>query len=311
MAKTAKNPYLLTVLTGPNAGAQERLSSGRVTLSGELGADFVLDGLDGPSIQLAIAKDRLRVKSERDDLVVSGKARVAPGVASITALPATLELAGNIQIHLCREAAPKKRKSAMRRLATAALCLVAIGAATLTVKAPSPGFFGEAMASILTPPEPQDVAALEVAPDAQAPSEGELPAQVPVALPTLEDARTEMMEQIKAADLRRLRATIDDGALRVVGTITDTQSDAWHDIRRGYEKRYGQIAPLLAKITEEVEVAPVTIMAIWLGETAEFSTAQGDILRQGDVTRSGWTVTGISATAVRLTRGDQEAQVDF
>jgi len=309
MAQAARKPYLLTVLTGPNAGAQEKLSRGRFTIAGEGNADFILDGVTGPHLQIAIVKGRIRLLSERDDVRILGVTRCVRGVACITDLPATIEVGAGVQIHLCQQVAAKKPRGLIKRSLATVGCLALIAAVALAVAGPRNPLFGEAMASILAPAAPEP-AQTELA--AVTPLPAQEPARVPVVpVPTLEDARTMLEARIAKDGLDDLNIVTSDGALRVTGTISELKASAWGAIRVAYEKKFGQIAPMLAKVDKVPEVAPVAIASIWLGDTPEFSTPEGDVMRIGDETESGWTIIAITPAFVALERGEQRAMVEL
>jgi hypothetical protein len=306
MANATRKPYLLTVLTGLNAGAQEQLSRGRFTIAGSGSADFLLDGLEGPSLQLAIVKGRMRVLSDRDDLRVIGLGRVVPGMAIITDLPATLQIGPDIQLHVCQQATAKKRPSIVRRVLTTVGCLAVLGAAGLTIAGPQNAVFGEAVANILAPAEP---APSEVARHTEtAPQE---PTVAPAPALTLDDALAMLKERVAKDGMSNLVIEASDGAIRVTGSIRKLKASAWGATRIAYERQFGQIAPLLADISETTEGAPVAISAIWLGAVPEFSTPEGDILRVGDLTATGWTIIAITPTFVALERDSDRAMVEL
>lgn len=307
MAQADRKPYLLTVLTGPNAGAQEKLSRGRFTIAGDGNADFLLDGISTPPLEVAIVKGRMRLLSDRDDIRILGVGRCVRGVATITELPATVEIGGAVQIHLCQQAATKKPRGMVRRTLATVGCLALIGAVVLGVAGPRNPVFGEAMANILSPAAPEQ-AATQLAAITPAPVAAPQPARV---MPTLDDARAMLDARIAKDGLDDLNITASDGALRVTGTISKRKASAWGAIRVAYEKQFGQIAPLLTNIEEVPEVAPVAIASIWLGSTPEFTTPQGEVMGIGDETESGWTVIAITPAFVALERGEQRAMVEI
>ena len=333
MERTSAGQYLLTVLTGPNAGAQVDLAARKISVGASHEDDVILDGFVGPSIEIAVSKDKMRVLTARDDAAVIDAGPIKAGKPSYANLPATVQASRNIQINLCRKQAVRPRRSYKWAIAA---CLVlglgigghfALGSGNLaTISNAFAKIDRSAMpfenldAEMIESIEPEAVAAYpedmaramnaeNIALDEIVPEPAALPVAVPK--PTESDALADLNGQIEEAGLTGLSAELESGMMRVSGIVMKSQTNAWKRVRDAYDGQFGQVAPLLVSMTEEADTPPVTVSSVWLGDQPELSTRDGQILRKGDTTESGWIVTVIAASEVHLERGKQRVVIEF
>lgn len=300
MATRGKRDYLLTVLTGPNAGAQQTLTKRRVTLGTSGATDFFLDGLDG-DVEVTVANDRVRVASDRGDVALHGKPPPPAGQALIAQLPATFDLGRVAQINISTSGRPAPRRAGRLVGAAAVLTLLVGGGYALTL---GQGLISEVFASTpdtITYTQPAAVAAAEPEPAAE-------PERPRV---TFDDARTALENAVEDAGLDGLTLRAETGLIRVTGTINKSRVGTWADIRKAYDSQFGLVGPLLVKITEESDAPPLAVASVWLGENPQITTRDGVVMSLGDGTESGWKLSAIQATSVELTRGRQTIVIEF
>ncbi|MEM9341906.1 MAG: EscD/YscD/HrpQ family type III secretion system periplasmic domain-containing protein [Pseudomonadota bacterium] len=301
MAARGKRDYLLTVLTGPNAGAQQTLTKRRVTLSASGTSDFYLDGLDEGDVEITVAKDRVRVASDRGDVALHGKPPPPSGQALIAQLPATFDLGHVAQINISTSGGTASR-GAGRLVGIAAVLLLFAGGGVALQSSLGQGFITEVVAS--TP----DTVTYTQAPIATTAPVEEEPARPKV---TFDDARTALENAVENAGLDGLTLRSETGVIRVTGTINKSRLGAWNEIRKAYDSQFGLIGPLLVNITEESDAPPLAVASVWLGENPQITTRDGTVMGIGDGTESGWKLSVIEATSVKLTRGRQTIVIEF
>lgn len=333
MGSSAKFEYMLTVLTGPNAGAQQRLTHKKVVLGSSDAADIVLDDFDGPDVELAFARDRLRVLTQRDGVTTQAGAACVPGEPLYLKVPSTLRLSSRIQINVCAAAGELPSRLWQRLAATIAVIGLLGAGAYVAQNVGGLELIAGARAS--ADPGPMDqVEAMPkkdnrfalIDPAIVAPAESfsgdgsrslaPLPEAVPLAIVpkpalTVDDATEMLQQELTNADLAGLEVKPDAGVLRVVGMISPRQNSAWRKIRRAYDGKFAHIAPLLLDIEEQNETPPLAVASVWLGKDPEVITRDGLSLALGETTENGWRVETIEANAVRLVRGRQTIVIDF
>lgn len=319
MGRATQSPYLLTILTGPNAGAQQRLTSRRVMLGASDVADFILDDFEGPDVELTVSKDRIRFKTDRDGLRVIGAEPAEPGLPIYCDLPATVQLTDRIQANICCTH-PTRKTGALTRMAAAVGVLAVLGAGGyVAMQSGQFDVISDANAGVNPTEEiaPEELSGELVAArlarfDEAATQEpaAEVATQETTRL-TQADAEEMLLKALSDAGLSGLEAKAEGGVLRVKGLLSDARKSDWRAIRDQYDGQFGNIAPLLLEIEEDAEGPPLAIASIWLGDAPEVITRGGDILKTGDTTEGGWLISEITAGAVHLERGRQSIVIDF
>lgn len=304
-------PYLLTVLTGPNAGAQIALAGGCTSIGGALSSGVILDGLPDTVLDLSITRDRARVRIAADGIDIRGIGPCRAGSASVMPLPIVLTLNDATQIHVCR-AAPAtpsrpRRRGGLGRLA-ALVAVIGLGGTGVAYTRTLSEFPGVRHMAALGPAALSDAApASTAAPVATA-------APVPRADPavTVDAARTALASAIAAEGLDDLILTSDSETVRVSGRHAPAETAAWIRIRREYDVAWGARVPLiLGDLVVEDAVPPIAIASALLGEPREIVTRDGATYRIGDTTNAGWQVTLIEFDRVGLSKGDTAVEIEF
>ncbi|WBU57193.1 SctD/MshK family protein [Paracoccus sediminicola] len=325
MTSQAK-PFLLTVLSGPNAGATARIASGRFSIGGGESDRIVLSGLPADRLALRLTDDRVRLRPAGAEIRYedhhSGELRILRADKTHEAeLPATLRLDAETSILLSRTGAHGPAKRGLRAGAGAAgLALAAglwIGAQFGGPATPANAAFSAvesadtAIAAAGTPG-----VADATAEDFETTTTGA--ARLVATSPRLscdaecvEGISTEFRARMRDAGLTGLTLRAEDGVLRVDGTMSAEQAGVWRELRAKFEAENGQSLPLVAQISEGQPKPVLAIASVWLGQDPEIRTRSGDVLRVGDQTGDGWTVEAISRGEVGLERDGEQISVRF
>lgn len=290
-------PYLLTVLSGPNAGAELPLSGTRRTLGGGATQDIRLDGLADEALLFAIERDRVALRpcagveiTTRDGTVLT------QGRTARLPLPAHLTIDGRVALHLCR--LHQRRSFLARRLpalaaAVAVLCAMGFGFGTLLSTS------GLATASIA----PQSVAPLAPQPTHPRPA--------PCDRVCIADAAEAFHALVEEAGLVGVVATPDGDILRV-STQGIAQGDPrWAELREAYDATWAARVPLLVERTRPVPKAPFAVQSVWLGTPAEVTTRDGATYREGSTVPGGWTIESIRSGSIDLRSGATQIRIEF
>lgn len=334
-----QEPYLLTVLTGPNAGAQVALAGRRVTLGGASEDGVILDGLESGVLELSMVRDRIRIKSACEGISVQGN-DCSVGTSSILVLPVIVQISDDTQVHICRAAAPRKSSRGLGRVAAIVAALGA-GAVTsvyaldlvdlqkpafenslgsegeLSAKAASIASLGDVKSEMLVPnPQPQaENSDTAIAERGETPStvEGQaLAADAAVSGNPVDAARQSLTSAADSAGLVGLKITADKETVRVSGRRSVSQEEIWTQVRREYDRVWGGKVPLLlGDIAVAEAVAPISVASALLGKKREVVTRDGKAYGIGDMTPDGWTVTDIRMGEVALQRDDTEIVIEF
>ena len=305
MDSKSPEPYMLTVLTGPNAGAQVGVGKRRVSLGGEADADIILDHMGGEKVDLSFSKNRIRIKTKRPGVIVNGDLGMPVLDSAIAVLPAKIQLDPSIQIYVCQS--PGTRKPVVARSATAILAILLVGVVGGGL------LFGTkdtARAAVVAAETSQEFADMKSATAVPATHE-EPPAKQETARLTPEDASEAFSKMAENAGLFGLTVVANGGAVRVMGYYSPEQLVAWQELRGEYDAKWGQKVPLLVDVSTKTAEPPLAIASIWLGEHPEVVTREGDVLALGSETKTGWRLTDIQQNSVLLVKGDQHATIDF
>lgn len=302
--------YVLTVLTGPNAGAQERLDKRRFRIGSSSEADFILDDFEGPDVEISVARGKLRVVSERDEVQCQSGKTCLPGKPLFTDMPATLRLDDRVQINLSAACAAKTRRSSGLRIGAMVVMAAALVGGVVyaaqqaqVLKTSKDAMSYQALAFDSEQAAIESAAAIVT----DKPEPKIVEPQV-----TTADAADALGQALAAAGLTGIEVTPDLGVIRVSGLYSPSQKSDWTQVRDIYEAEFGHIAPLLITIDQEDTVKPpLAVASVWLGEKPELTTRSGKVFSIGQVTETGWRVSEIMHKAVLLERGSQKIVIDF
>lgn len=311
MARPDDRPYLLTVLQGPNAGAQVRLGRGGVTLGPDDHSDIALDDPGLPSVRLDFSGHRLRIDTVPEGVTLDDGRTLAAGRAGQIDLPATFDIGEGSRINVCRVATaapqrPRRRGGGWVPVVTLGLALTAVG---LT-----------GAASVLLPAaesvEADPAAAAPAAPDvtrhAATPARQEIVPTDPAPGPSdTEAAAAALRDLVTEAGLIGLSVAAEGGAIRVTGRRSPEQAGAWSEVRRTFDQANRAGVPLLIDIREEAVGAPLAVASAWFGGEPEITTRDGALLGIGDETSDGWVIEGIAPGEVTLARDGQTLVIEF
>lgn len=315
------NPYLLTVLSGPNAGATAGFAAGRLRIGGAADDQIVLAGVAPGALRLHADGDRLHVSAAAPGIrhhdISTGEVPALPvkGTPLATGFPATLQLGDDTLISIARLGPAPTRRPALH--AGLGLAMVAL-AAGLWIGAQFGGPATQARAAL---PEPSAentrghtggpaspgiadtvTAAGQLAQTAPRPECGS------ECMDRVADA---FASRLEAAGLAGIQITAEDGVLRATGAIAPGQTDIWQQERAGFEAEFGQSLPLITRITQGDPAPVLAIASVWLGKTPEIRTKAGAVLRVGDTTGDGWQVSAITRGEIRLDRDGRQIKVRF
>lgn len=299
--KTVNGSFVLSVLTGPNAGASVALPAGHYQLGADSENDIVLAGLQPEAMEMRLngATAVLTARSDGAQLCRSGKkSALSVGRNLSVNLPATLRLAPEVMLQVASavDQAPVWRRAQWIGYAAALTAGCWLGANVLA------GAGGGGMARAVT----------------DMPDTPEIAAAVATTSPRMscdsacvDNGARVLNERIAAAGLNGLTLKKEAGILRLSGAILPDQFDTWRLIRTGFEAEFGRSLPLVATI-EAGEAKPIlAVSSIWLGSTPEVRTKGGNVFHIGDSTNDGWIIRSIEKGKIGLERADQQAEVRF
>ncbi|TLX58646.1 hypothetical protein DN826_05030 [Stutzerimonas nosocomialis] len=125
--------------------------------------------------------------------------------------------------------------------------------------------------------------------------------------PSLDALRAELERDARAAGLEGLRIGVQNGQLRVRGSLTAEQQSRWADVQRAFDGRHGRYAPLHSEVAlREPGAQPrVRFQAVWFGDNPYVINAAGARLYPGAALEHGWTLLRIDAEQVVLARGEE------
>ena len=304
MMNSSKSPFLLTVMTGPNAGGQIALANGAFTIGSDPDSDVVLDDVAGRVACVAMSGTRAGVEPAIPGVSILGEGELQPGRSRRAELPATLKLPGDVTIHLCR-AVPEPR----RRAAPIPLAIMAVAVGGFALVASAQIRVGTSTAGAAVPPPPAAVAQV-----AEATAVTIEPAPTQAAGPCgdcADQAAEALLAMIAEQGLAGLHVEADGDVVRVSGQRDPRQADGWSRISRAYDAEWGSRAPMLLDVSETADAPPIAVASAWLGDAPEVVTRDGARLRVGDVTDGGWQVAEIAAGHIALTQGDARILIDF
>ena len=301
---SSKTPFLLTVMTGPNAGGQTALASGAFTIGSDPGSDVVLDDVAERVACVAVSGTKAGVEPAVPGLSILGEGELQPGRSRRAELPATIRLPGDVTLHLCRAVPEPRRRAAPIPLAILA---VAVGGFALVASAQIRVGTSTAGAAV---PTPTPAAAVATAPQET------LAATEPMAAPgacenCADEAAEALLAMVAEQGLAGLHVEADGDVVRVTGQRDPRQAEGWSRISRAYDTEWGHRVPMLLDVSETAGAPPIAVASAWLGDDPEVLTRDGARLRVGDLTEGGWTVAEILPGQIALTQGDARILIDF
>lgn len=311
------NPYLLTVLSGPNAGASAGFAPGRLRIGGGEDDQIVLAGVAPGALQLHARGEVLRISAQTSGIryrdVTNAETPALPvgGDVLTAGFPATLHLGDDTVITIARLGPNLPRRPGLH----AGLGLAAVAlAAGLWIGSQFGGLATQARAAL---PEQAEVQARitdsgrDTAPGVAAGQSPEMAAPSECDAACMQRIADEFAARLQSAGLEGLDIAAEDGVLRATGTIAPEQSDIWQQQRAAFEAEFGQSLPLIARIEQGDPVPVLAIASVWLGKIPEIRTKAGAVLREGDQTGDGWTVGAIARGEIQLNRDGRQITVRF
>lgn len=311
--------FLLTVLTGPNAGASAALNGGRCQIGGGPDDDIILEGVPAGALAIALKDQRLRMQARGAGIsLMDGRhAQTLPdGQARIGTLPAMLRLTQDTTVAISR-ARPDTASRMPLRMAVL-LAAVTLGTGLLIGLQIPPGTARlpglEAQAARLDPiPHPPIQAATGTAPTQI--TAGALQATSPrltACIGTCQsDAAEALRTRLAAAGLEGLQVAPSDGVLRVSGVMPADKASHWRELRSQFETDFGRSLPLIVDIANGTDTPALAVASVWLGGNPELRTKTGQTLREGDRTADGWTVNRITSGRISLSRDTRQVDIRY
>lgn len=290
-------PFLASVLTGPNAGAVIALSQGRHAFGGGDTDAVMLDGLPPSAMVLDLRDNMVRLESAQSAITQFNGQPMTVSRKGETALPVVLRLNDETLINLSRSTPlppPRRSPWLLLLVGAAAFGFGMIGSATIRVEVP----MVDAMPAVTMPPAGTAVIAARKPAGCDA--------------ECIAAAAAGLRAEMDAAGLDAMQIIADGGVLRVSGHPGAEHLATWQKLRSDFEGRWGQSLPLLVTLSEGPVVAPdLGVLSVWLGAQPELRARSGEVLREGDLTRDGWTVEAIAPGLVTLSRGERVTQIRF
>ena len=323
MSRQDNAPFLLTVLTGPNAGATAPLGRGRSTVGGDDSDGVILEGVAPGLLGVTLEDNRARLVAQETGARCGGQAgrdsALAPGAARIVTLPAMVRLNDETLVNIARCVPANGGRLAPR---TAALMVGLALTGGLLIGLQLPPDIREAAdlsaRAAVVPDAPNPASAASAPGDAATAARPGRPALVATS-PKIDactaecqaEAAAALGARLAAAGLTGLKVDMTGGVMRVTGTMPPGQHAAWTEQRRRFESDYGRSLPLVVAIGDSAAEPALAVASIWLGQRPEVTTKSGQTLRIGDVTPDGWTVDDIARGRITLTRGGDRTVVEF
>ena len=313
--------YMMTVLTGPHAGAEINLDTSRQRIGSQKSNDIRLSGTADEALRFRLGSGKIALRPG-DGVVVAarGKEPFESGKTSTISLPAHVTLDDKTSLYFCELAVESRARSPLLSLAVvAALGLFvavkpnATGLAEASVLANSPIEFVEPLVhTVAAPPARPTVQ------EAEKPAE-EMPVQLAQA-ETTEPKTCTQCETVAAAALETFMTdqglsgfTIlpETGVIRVFTSGMAVGDERWKAARAKYDRLWSSTVPLLLQKARPIPKAPFAIASVWLGHEPELETRDGVTYRIGDTTPDGWRITDIKSGQVDVAMGEDRVRIEF
>lgn len=286
-AGPATTDCVLTIVSGPQAGACLSLGAGAHRVGGDLENDVVVS-------DAALAAGHFEIEHGNGTVLraCSTVLRLADG--SQLSEGGLMPVAGMCHFHMggtefrLAAAAPAGARSP-RRLAAPAAAIAACVAAVLVMSAPG----AESNAALGQPPR-------TAAPDV-------------TTAPSATEVAAALGDRLAGAGLAGLQPAVGtDGTVAVSGSVSPDQKTGWAEVRRWFDSRYGGRVMLVDRVGTTVAVAPLSVAAVRPGGDAPFVIDQsGRRLFIGSAVADGWVVAAIDPTHVTVRRNAETLAVRF
>lgn len=285
----------LTVLSGVNSGAEERIGHRYLSLGGGEEDDLVLDDLPPAAARLRYVGGSVEVEATSVD-ITDAETRVGVGKTERFPLPVRLMLGDAVSLYLIETPGPHRTGSDHSgRWVWAGLAAgVALAVVLLALQLPGGSGGEEPIAAI------SDVAATEAV---EEPSTG--------CSNCTAEAAAALRAALAETPLTGLKVVEDQGALRVTGSIPDYMDSLWMRVRVTYDSQWASDVPIIADVASSPAELPIVVSAVWLGEVPEIVAANNARYKIGDATAQGWIVDSIDADAIVLTRDGLRLVLDY
>lgn len=285
----AAQDFLISVLTGPNAGAVMPLAAGRASVGSGDDDLMLLDGVQAAALSLTLSGETVRLEAPVATL------HDGATLPTKTRLPVTLRLNDETLINISRATPMPDGRVAPAMVALAGLLAFGLG------------LLGGAMVPSTNPamaeaPAQEALPRLVEAPPPQT--------RVACAADCLTEAATALRGALDLAGMSEVEVATGKGILKVTGTIAETDRARWRDLRAAAEARMGGL-PMIVELATGNPKPVLTVTSVWLGPKPELRSGAGETLGVGDRTADGWTVQAIEAGQVTLQRGERVVPVSF
>lgn len=301
MRKKQVPPYLLTVLTGPNAGAELGLSGTRRKVGSDAKQDIQLDSLPSHAFRFMMDKGKLMVRPERNvDVKLRDGSRVNPGRTTSIPLPVQMTVDGSVSLHLCQTQPAKSSILHRVRVATAAACVLFLGGFGLMALVSSSGF-------ATTSVGPKSVSVAEVV----STEKTEAADHTVCEQSCVEQAAEVFRQALADAKIEGVLVSPSADILRVLASSDVASNPAWSSVRSNYDRDWGARVPLLVERSPTITEAPFAVQSVWLGAPAEVTTRAGKTYRVGSTVPGGFIVEAIRSGSVDLISGRERIRIEF
>ncbi len=299
--KRPVSPFLITVLTGPNAGAQVQRDAGTLTIGAGPADDIVIDGLAPGALRLGLSANQARLRPAAQHAVMANyRTNCAAGAVTNMPLPVHLQIDDITAVHLCR-IVPE------RRTWSAALPMVFVG-----LIAGGLGMVATTKIDLGPPADAYAIAASSPAQNEKLPAEAAVP-EVVVATcdDCIAEAAAAMRKFLDDRGLGMLTVSSDAEVVRVTGNYGAGKAADWSAAYLAYDQAWASRVPMIASVGDAVPEAPFAVASVWLGDVPELRTRTGETFRIGDQTKDGWVIDKIAAGQVDIVRATTRLQIVF
>lgn len=124
---------------------------------------------------------------------------------------------------------------------------------------------------------------------------------------TVTQAHAWLDQQLRAANLDKIKVSEIDGQLNVAGSFEPAQKTQWTQVQQAFDGRFGQQVVLHPNVVAGTEVAKprVRFQAVWFGANPYVINDSGKRLYPGAALADNWTLQSIENNQVILARGEE------
>ena len=122
---------------------------------------------------------------------------------------------------------------------------------------------------------------------------------------TLDFAIDTLRTRLSASGLgERLEVSAGEGTVVAAGEIKEDHIAAWRSIQGWFDERFGRDMVLDSRVTlrKEPEGPPLSVRAIWTGDSPYIIASNGQKYSEGSVLDSGWRIVRIRPDTLELSR---------